>query len=655
MPSENKVLWRPPFEFIQNSNLKKYKNWLRREKGLDFDGYSKLWQWSVDQLEDFWESIWEYFEIQYTGDYTQVLSGHEMPGVDWFQGTQLNYAEHIFRKRSEDRQAIIFQNEWLRRDISWDELEARVKSVQLYLRQMGIGQGDCVSAYLPNIPESIICFLAANSIGAVWSCCSPDFGHETVIERLSEIRPKLLIAADGYTYGGKVFGRMPEVEMIRKAIPSIQNTLFIPYLDSESKLENSTNWEDLNDVSRNEPLAFTRVPFEHPIWVLYSSGTTGRPKAITHSHGGVLLEHLKYMHLHNDVKPGENFFWFTTTGWMMWNFLQASMLVGATPVLYDGSPGYPSMHVLWEMAEELPIHHFGTSAPYLTACMKKELEIGREHDLSKLRSVGSTGSPLPPEVFEWTYDHIKKDLWLCSMSGGTDVCTAFVGSNPYAPVIKGRIESRALGCALFAYDSNGEHVIEELGEMVIEKPMPSMPIYFWNDEGGVRYKESYFVDYPGKWRHGDWIRIYDDGSLIIQGRSDATLNRKGVRIGTGEIYNVLDKMEQLSDALVLNLEMEGGGDVMPLFVMLDDGEVLTDELKNKIKSELRKQCSPRHVPDEIYAVSDIPYTLSGKKMEVPIKKIFMKMDVAKSLHRDAIRNPEAVDEFVRLAAELKLV
>ena len=655
MSTDDKVLWRPSQDFIQNSNLKNYEHWLENNKGLRFEDYQDLWQWSIDELSDFWESIWEYFDIQYSGNYNKVILNLEMPGTQWFQGTYLNYAEHIFRQKSNNRPAIIFQNESFTKHITWHELENSVKSVQQYLIGKGISKGDCVAAYLPNIPEAIISFLAVNSLGAIWSCCSPDFGVETVIERLSQIQPRLLIAADGYTYNKKEFSRLSEVEGIRKAIPSIHDTLLIPYLHSDSTLKASTNWNNLEAVSENLPLAFTRVAFDHPIWVLYSSGTTGRPKAITHSHGGTLLEHLKYMTLHNDVKAGEHFFWYTTTGWMMWNFLQASLLVGATPVLYDGSPGYPSMDILWQMAEELPIHHFGTSAPYLSACMKNELMISRQHILSPLRSIGSTGAPLPPEVFEWIYSHIKEDLWLCSMSGGTDVCTAFIGSNPYAPVIKGRIQCRALGCAMYAYNSEGLHVENELGEMVIEKPMTSMPIYFWNDENGEKYKNSYFTEYPGKWRHGDWIKIYEDGSLIIQGRSDATLNRKGVRIGTAEIYNVLDKIEPISDALILNLELEGGGDVMPLFLVLKEESVLTDELKSLVNDAIKRQCSPRHVPDEIYAVPDIPYTLSGKKMEVPVKKIFLKMDVSKSINKDAVRNPDAVDYFIRLANELNLV
>jgi len=646
--ASQKVLWQPSAPFINQSNLKKFENWLNEHQGLQFPSYQELWQWSVDQPEAFWEAIWNYFQVKSYQPYRQVLSQRQMPGARWFEGATLNYAEHLFRHKAEGKTALIFQNEKGRKDILWENLEAQVLRLQQYLRQKGIGEGDRVAAYLPNVPEAIAAFMAVNSLGAVWSCCSPDFGVETVIDRFSQIEPALLLATDGYTYNGKEFSKMEEVEKIRSGIPSIRQTLFVPTLNPAHRLENSDNWFELMEEEASGPLSFTPVLFNHPMWVLYSSGTTGRPKAITHSHGGVLLEHLKYMAFHNDVKAGENFFWFTTTGWMMWNFLQASLLMGATPVLYDGSPGYPDLDVLWQMAEDLPLHHFGTSAPYLTACMKKGMEPGKKQDLSALRSIGSTGAPLPPEAFEWVYSAVKEDLWLCSMSGGTDVCTAFVGGNPYLPVYKGAIQSRALGCALYAYDEMGNRVGDELGEMVIEKALPSMPIYFWGDEDNKRYLSSYFEDYPGKWRHGDWIHIFDNGSLIIQGRSDATLNRKGVRIGTAEIYNVLDKMPSIKDALILNIEQEDGGDHMPLFVVMQEGQSLSPEIIGEIKSQLKTKGSPRHVPDEVIEVPDIPYTLSGKKMEVPVKKILMGMDISKTMNRDAMRNPEAMDYFLKL-------
>lgn len=645
-----KLLWSPDNAFKESSNLFAFQEWLKHNKSLTFDDYNELWEWSVDNTAAFWECIWQYFGVISHANYSIVLSDDEMPNSQWFSGAMINYSEHIFKHKSDKNNALIFQNESLCKSVSWNELESKVIAFQKYLVANGIGKGDRVAAYLPNIPESIIAFIAVNSIGAIWTCCSPDFGVETVIERFSQVDPKLLLVVDGYQYNGKPYDKSKEIIELKSKLRTVEKTILVPYLNSDYVLNDSDHWEEITSAStENQTLRFTPVPFDHPIWILYSSGTTGKPKAITHSHGGVLLEHLKYMSLHNDVKPGENFFWFTTTGWMMWNFLQASLLVGATPVLYDGSPGLNELEVLWQLAERLPIHHFGTSAPYLTACMKNDMDIKSKYDMSALRSIGSTGAPLPPEAFEWVYNSISQNVWLCSMSGGTDVCTAFVGGNPFLNVYKGLIQSRALGCALYAYDDEAQHVTNTLGEMVIEKPMPSMPIYFWNDTQKERYYNSYFSDYKGKWRHGDWIKIFDNGSLIIQGRSDATLNRKGVRIGTAEIYNVLDKISEIKDSLILNLEQSNGDDVMPLYVVLNNDAVLNEIIVHKIKSELKTQCSPRHVPDSITAVPDIPYTLSGKKMEVPVKKVLMGMDISKSMNRDAIKNPEAMDFFIKLA------
>jgi len=649
MTTTQKVLWTPSEDFVANSNLKAYEAWLSTNKGLTFHDYKHLWQWSIEDTEAFWESIWEYFQVKSYSPYKAVLTKDKMPDAQWFIGATLNYTEHLFRKKTTDRPALIFQNEAECLSLSWRALEERVIAVQQYLKKIGIKKGDRVAGYLPNIPEAIICFMAANSIGAVWSCCSPDFGEATVIERFAQIAPKVLIATDGYSYGGKAFNRNNSIEAIRTQVSSITHTLYIPYQNKQATLDEATYWQDIQAaVTKDQTLEFDAVPFDHPIWVLYSSGTTGKPKAITHSHGGVLLEHLKYMALHNDVKEGEHFFWFSTTGWMMWNFLQSSLLAGAVPVLFDGSPAHPSMEVLWKLTQDLPIHHFGTSAPFLTACMKQGLKLNEQFDFSELRSIGSTGAPLPPEVFEYIYEHISPSVWLCSMSGGTDVCTAFVGGNPYLPVYKGYIQSRALGCAMKAYSEEGHELIGELGEMVIEKPMPSMPIYFWNDKQKKRYLASYFDDYPGMWRHGDYIQIEANGSLIIQGRSDATLNRNGVRIGTAEIYSVLDKMPALEDSLILNLEKADGDDVLPLFVVMKKDMHCDEALKKDLVSALRKQCSPRHVPTEIIEVPDIPYTLSGKKMEVPIKKLLMGLKQAKDISRDAIRNPAAMDHFVQL-------
>ncbi|MCB0636542.1 MAG: acetoacetate--CoA ligase [Lewinella sp.] len=639
------ILWQPSDSFRSESRLATFRAWLREHRCLQFPDYEALWEWSVTDTVTFWDSIAEFFEVRFHDQPRSVLRNTSMPGSEWFAGGTLNYAEHIFRHQTDVRPALLFQAEGQAvESVSWAALSQQVAAIQAFLRERGIGMGDRVAAYLPNTPVAIACFLAVNGVGAVWSCCSPDFGVSTVIDRFSQIEPKLLFAVDGYRYNGKAHDRQAEVDQIRTAIASIETTVIVPYLQEDPSLE-GVRWNDVLATKATAP-SFVSVPFSHPIWVLYSSGTTGKPKAITHSHGGVLLEHLKYLAFHNDTKAGEHFFWFTTTGWMMWNFLQASMLVGAVPVLYDGSPGYPNLNALWKLAAELPIHHFGTSAPYLTACMKRELQPGADFGLSSLRSIGSTGAPLPPEAFDWIYESVSKSVWLCSMSGGTDVCTAFVGGVPFKPVRRGRIQGRALGCALYAYSETGQRLTGELGEMVIEKPMPSMPIFFWNDAGGKRYHASYFADFPGKWRHGDWIELYEDGSLIIQGRSDATLNRKGIRIGTAEIYSVLDGIAGLQDSLIINLEKEDGEDFMPLFVVLAEGQSLDEPLRQTINEALRSQCSPRHVPDAIYAVPDIPYTLSGKKMEVPVKKILLGMDISRSLNQDALRNPEALDYFL---------
>lgn len=647
--TDAKLLWSPSAPFREEAVLSHYLKWLGKTQGLNFDDYQGLWAWSIESPAAFWGSIWAYFEVIGHSPWQEAMSADPMPHTRWFEGATLNYAEHVFRMASADRPALLFKSErtglteW-----SWEELRQKTAALRAFLAAQGVGPGDRVVGYLPNIPEASVAFLATCSLGAVWSSCSPDFGANSVMERFEQIAPKVLIAVDGYQYGGKPFDRLDVVAQLAKGLPGLGCVVLIPYLHAEPKTAGSITWaEALSD--RLSPLVFEAVPFAHPIWVLYSSGTTGAPKAITHSQGGVLLEHLKYLAFHNDVRPGDRFFWFTTTGWMMWNFVQAAWLRGATVVLYDGNPGYPSLDVLWQLAEDSRMNHFGTSAPFLVACMKTGLSPGHQYGLSDLRSISSTGSPLPPEAFTWVYEHVKRDLWLCSMSGGTDVCTAFVGGNPLWPVYEGEVQCRALGCSLFAWNDEGQPVTDEVGEMVITQPMPSMPVFFWNDPDGSRYYDSYFDTFPGVWRHGDWVKITPRQGLVIYGRSDATLNRHGVRIGTAEIYNALNHLKEVKDSLIINLELSGGRHYMPLFVLLAEGATLTQALTDKIKLTLRTACSPRHVPDEIIEAPDIPYTISGKKLEAPVKKIMLGFPIAKAANPGAMRNPDSLAFFVGFA------
>lgn len=642
------VLWTPSDRFKRDSNLAQYMQWLNDSRQLDFKDYDGLWTWSVENTADFWQSIADYFKVIFHTPFRNVMSDDAMPYTRWFEGSTLNYAEHIFRNATDERPAILFQSEQHSlASVSWHELRNQVAALQQFFISRGIKAGDRVAAYVPNIPEATASLLACMSIGAVWSSCSPDFGASGVVDRFQQIAPKILIAVNGYQYNGKVFDRMKEVKAIKEKLPSVDKTILIDNLRNDqdlSEIPGAIPWTKVMDTPYTE-LTFIPVPFEHPIWILYSSGTTGIPKAITHGHGGVLLEHFKYLAFHNDVQPGENFFWFTTTGWMMWNYVQAALLVGATIVLYDGSPGYPEISVLWKLAVKAPLHHFGTSAPFIMACKKMNWSANDVGDLSVLRSVSSTGAPLPQEGFDYVYERVKQDLWLCSMSGGTDVCTAFVGGCPLLPVYEGEIQCRALGCALYALDEEGNPIWDEVGEMVISKPMPSMPVSFWNDERYEKYLSGYFEVYPGVWRHGDWVKITPRNGVVILGRSDATLNRQGVRIGTAEVYRAVDTVAEVQDSLIVNIELPRGGDYMPLFVVMKNNLMLTGEIKNTIKKALRTLYSPRHVPDEIIQVKDIPYTISGKKMEMPVKKLLMGRSLEKSVNPAAVKNPGSLEFF----------
>ncbi|HEX6553704.1 MAG TPA: acetoacetate--CoA ligase [Ktedonobacteraceae bacterium] len=646
-------LWEAGEDVKREANITRYMQWLKSEKGLNFETREELWQWSVNNLEDFWASLWDYFHIKASSTYSAVLSERKMPGAKWFPGAKLNYAEHVFRNATSSRPAVLFRSERQQLvEVSWSELQQKVGSVAQALKAMGVKSGDRVVAYMPNIPETLIAFLACASIGATWSSCSPDFGTNSVIDRFKQIEPKVLFAVDGYQYGGKAYDRRPIIAELKQSLPTVEKTVVVPYLFQDEQpgsesLRDAVSWQEL--LRQPSELVFEQVPFEHPLWVLYSSGTTGLPKAIVQGQGGILLEHMKNLSLEMDLKPEDRFFWFTTTGWMMWNLLIGGLLVGATVLQYDGSPAYPDIGTLWKFAEDTGMTFFGTSAAYIASCMKAGIEPGKTYDLSKLRAIGSTGSPLPPEGFKWIYDHVKRDLWLASVSGGTDVCSAFVGGSILLPVYAGELQCRSLGAKVEAFDEQGRPLIDEMGELVITEPMPSMPIYFWNDPEGKRYQESYFEMYPGIWRHGDWIMITNRGSAVIYGRSDSTINRQGIRMGSSEIYRIVEGIPEVLDSLIVGVELPGGKYYMPLFVVLRDGVTLDDALKAKIKESLRKGISPHHVPDEVIAVPEVPRTLSGKKLEVPVKKLFMGAPVEKAASADAMSNPESIGYFVEFA------
>ncbi|MBL6275305.1 acetoacetate--CoA ligase [Micromonospora fiedleri] len=647
------VLWTPPADVLQRSRIGAYLRWLAEHRGLEFADYDALWQWSVTDLDAFWRSIWDHFEVIAHTPPTATLSGRDMPGTRWFPGATLNYAQNVLRMpgRADDDPVVLAYGQTREPEVlTVAQLRDQVRRVAAGLRRLGVTTGDRVAAYAPNIPETYVLMLATASLGAIFSSCAPEFGTRSVTDRWQQIEPKVLVAVDGYRYGDKPVDRSAEVAAIRAALPSLRHTVGISYLDPAAPApDGALSWAELATAT-DEPLTFTPVPFDHPLYVLYSSGTTGLPKPIVHGHGGILLEHLKMLALHHDLGPADRFFWFTTTGWMMWNFLVSAPAVGAAIVLFDGNPGHPDLGALWRLAQESGTTYFGTSAPFLLACRKAGLVPREIADLSALRGVGSTGAPLPAEGFTWVYDTVGRDLQLQSLSGGTDVCTGFVGGVPLLPVYAGEITCRALGAKVEARSADGTPVLGELGELVITEPMPSMPVGFWNDPDGIRYREAYFDVYPGVWRHGDWITVNSRGGCVITGRSDATLNRGGVRLGTAEFYSVVEALDEVVDSVVVHLEDdEGGAGELLLFVVLADGLTLDDELRKKICRELRTALSPRHVPDEIHQVRAVPRTLSAKKLEVPVKKILTGTPVDQAAAKGALANPESLTAFATLA------
>lgn len=645
----SEILWRPSPD--ATPRIVDFATTAARHGGPSGRDYDALWRWSVDELDAFWRAVWDHFDVPADGDPSVALAHEAMPGARWFPDVRLNYAEAVLRMpgRADDDVVVVSRSQ--SRDevrLTAAELRDQVARARAGLVRAGVGSGDRVAAYAPNIPETLVLLLAAASLGAVFSSCAPEFGTQSVIDRLRQTEPTVLLAVDGYRYGTKDVARTHEVQQIRETLPSVTTLVWLPYLDPEAATPtDAITWDELLGVPA-EP-AFDRVAFDHPLYVLFSSGTTGLPKPIVHGHGGITLEHLKSLALHLDLGPDDTFFWFSTTGWMMWNFLVSGLAVGSTILMFDGNPAHPGLDALWRMAAETSTTYFGTSAPFLLQCRKEGLVPREIVDLSTLRGVGSTGAPLPAEGFRWVYEAVGDDLLLGSISGGTDVCSAFVGAAPTVPVVAGEISRRCLGCAVEAFDESGEPVVGSLGELVITRPMPSMPVGFWGDTDGSRYRAAYFEDIPGVWRHGDWITISEQGTCTITGRSDATLNRGGVRLGTSEFYSVVESLPEVSDSLVVHLEDgEGGAGTLLLFVVTAEGVQADDILRSAIARELRTRLSPRHVPDELHAVPVLPRTLSGKKLEVPVKKILQGTPIERAVAKGAVTDPQALEVFTTL-------